>query len=99
MNEDIELNDGGIIEAPDEEFTIRRRDVNGNLEEIREIGNTNHNEWLILFPEAVIKLHLKQASDILEEFIEDVESCGIEIVGEDWPDLLVTYQHAVEFLS
>jgi hypothetical protein len=98
MNE-IELNDGGMIEAPDDEFAIRRRDVHGNLEEVRVIGDSNHHEWMALFPEAVTKLHLYQALEVLQEFIEDIENHGLEIISRDWPELLITYQHAIEVLS
>jgi len=98
MNE-IELSDGGVIEEPDDEFMIRRRDVHGNLEEVRTIGDSNHHEWMALFPEAITRLHLCQALDILQEFAKNVENRGLEIIGEDWPELLVTYQHAVEVLS
>jgi hypothetical protein len=95
----IELNDGGVIEKPDDEFIIRRRDIHGNLEEVRKIGDSDHHEWMALFPEAITRLHLRQALDILQEFAWDVENRGLEIIGEDWPELLITYQHAVEVLS
>ena len=95
----IQLGDGGIIEHPDDEFVIRRRDIHGNLEEVRSLGDTNHKEWLDFFPEAIARLHLCQALDILQEFAEDVENRGLEIIGKDWPELLITYQHAVEVLS
>ena len=63
------------------------------LEFLTAITSTNH------INDTNPKEHLKQALNILEEFVGDVEKRGLEIVGEDWPELLITYNHAVETLS
>lgn len=45
----IELQDGGLIEPPDDAGAIRRVDVHGNMEEVRTPGDPNYREWWYLF--------------------------------------------------
>jgi hypothetical protein len=46
---DIELSDGGCIEYPDPSGNMRRRDIHGNLEEVRGIDDEGWAEWARLF--------------------------------------------------
>lgn len=43
--EDIELSDGGCIEHPHEDGTIRRRGVHGKVEEIRQPGHSDYDRY------------------------------------------------------
>lgn len=55
---EIELADGGCIEAADDAGAIRRRDKDGNCEEIRRPGDADYEEWANILEE-----HGDQRSD------------------------------------
>ena len=56
---DIELSDGGVIEAPDESGEIRRRDVNGNTMEVRRPFEEGWDAWAEWFE---VQMHHCQGS-------------------------------------
>jgi len=45
----IELSDGGLIEWPNSDGTIRRKDKDGSTEEVRNPGDEGYAEWKQLF--------------------------------------------------
>jgi len=46
MTNIVELADGGTIEPDSDRVTIRRKDKDGNTEEIRRVGEDDCQEWL-----------------------------------------------------
>ena len=48
-DKEVEFSDGGCIEAPDDDGTIRRRDAHGNCEEIQRIGDEGWAHWAGMF--------------------------------------------------
>jgi len=45
----IELSDSGVIEFPDDEGCIRRRDKDGDCVECRRRGEDGYSQWAVLF--------------------------------------------------
>ena len=64
----VELSDGGCIEFPDVdcEGTIRRRDKDGNCEEVRRIEDTDYEEWRDLFPDDQLYFQPEGAGDHIQ---------------------------------
>lgn len=70
FGEFVELSDGGIIEAANEEGVIQRKDCNGNVEEVREPGDPGYAEWLEFFAAPVPR----------------ADGGALMRTGEDWGD-------------
>lgn len=60
----FELGDGGYIAFPDTDGTIRRRDSNGNCEDVRNPGDDDYNDWRDLFPDDALYYQPDKAGDV-----------------------------------
>jgi hypothetical protein len=77
----LELSDGGVIEFPDEDDgTIRRRDKDGNCEDVRRSGDDNYDEWASLFPPRnFIAALLKTAKNYRQDVVSRIENLRAEL--------------------
>ena len=75
---DIELADGGVIEAPDDNGTIRRRDINGNLEESHAPDDPEYPRLAQYFPGYVLRANCEEEQEEANSY--DPETmCGREM--------------------
>ena len=66
-NDCIELDDGGCICFPDsDDGTIRRKDKDGNTEEVRKFKDDTYDEWYQLFLDVWTKA-IEEAEKLLKE--------------------------------
>ncbi len=86
-NDGFHLKDGGLIENPDDDGTIRRRDVDGNCEEVRNVGDDDYQEWLDLFLTDTTKAYrcsdcgsfeIASFDDIAEVGSPHCADCGVD---------------------
>ena len=89
--DEVELSDGGCIQPPeDDNGTIRRKDKDGNTEEIRCIGEDNWHEWAELWELTESDFYEYVTGRSLLEALKEIDETSPERLEEP---LFATYDN------
>jgi hypothetical protein len=89
----IELSDGGCLEFPEDDGTIRRRDVHGNCEEVRRPGDDGWQEWADMFPD------YKEYTVYFEVRFKTKVRCKVEDLADRITDINIPEDDETEYVE